>query len=577
MESSTACSSMLTSENDEGSLNSSYSKKMADAVISSTSYSLDSISRLKRKSIDLVKKKSNEYISIGSGGSTVTNETFANLDNDGSNGSSTTISASLMNRLNRVKEKHLWRSNIKNSADTNKGTGAKNGNVKGIKVVDDEMLLLSRLSQDTLNNDSTFPLKTIAKLDSDVYSQFSDSNITLTNSVINTDMDKNINSLDNTPREPASKNSIHELLDEEHMWISEAMAENDNDLTYVIKSYNHSIAYDLGQDKHLHYYQLPFPWRENRYIINGYRFYHKNSKLLLSVFNWYGFHNETANIWSHLLGAIYFAYIVLFEFPKSFIVQSPEVPPSAKYIVYLFLLAGIKCMLASVFWHTFNGTCSIKLRPKYCCVDYSGITILITASILTAEFVSLYDHRSIMTVYMSLSLLFGCFGLYLNWSPKFDSPEARPLRIKFFILLAALGGLAFFHVAYLEGMAYAAWLYSPVTSKSIVWYLIGVFFYGSFIPERFRSDFVIDKSIPNSKQLASDVTIITKHKHVHFREEPTKTNHCKDCTSKSFKTLWWVDYICNSHNIWHVFVFLGVMGHYNAILDMFAKKWLTNI
>ncbi|CAI7403586.1 BTE_collapsed_G0035880.mRNA.1.CDS.1 [Saccharomyces cerevisiae] len=55
------------------------------------------------------------------------------------------------------------------------------------------------------------------------------------------------------------------------------------DIKSFINSYNHGKAYSLGETQHLHYYQLPFPWRENRYIIHGYRFYNTHSKSLLSI------------------------------------------------------------------------------------------------------------------------------------------------------------------------------------------------------------------------------------------------------------------------------------------------------
>ncbi|CCD26802.1 Izh3p NDAI_0I02330 [Naumovozyma dairenensis CBS 421] len=357
------------------------------------------------------------------------------------------------------------------------------------------------------------------------------------------------------------------------------LSEPSEELKNVIYSFNHPTAFQLGKNDHLHYYQLPFPWRENRYIIYNYRFYDSHKKSLLSIFNWYGWHNESSNIWTHLLGAIYLIYLSIYDFPNSEIFQSEKVPTTAKLIVYLFLFAAIKCLLASVFWHTFNGTSFLKLRSKFACVDYSGITILITASILTTEFVTMYSSFFAMCIYMTISLSLGMFGVFMNWSPKFDRPEARPLRIKFFILLASMGVLSFLHLTYLTNLQYATWLLTPVTNKSIVWYLVGVVFYGSFIPERFRTDVKVDDSIPTTFQLSTDLNIITKNKNIHFRESPTihsKCNHSCKYHLKSLKTLWWVDYVGCSHTFWHFFVVLGVIGHYNAIIDMFTKRWLMS-
>lgn len=350
------------------------------------------------------------------------------------------------------------------------------------------------------------------------------------------------------------------------------------DVKQYINTYNYETAYEIGKTRHLHYYELPFPWRENRCIINGYRFYNSHKKSLLSIVNWYGWHNETSNIWTHMLGGFYILYLMFWQFPNTEIYNSEQIPAAARVIAYVFLVAAAKCLFSSVFWHTFNGTSLLHMRCKFACVDYSGITILITASILTTEFVTMYQCPWAMATYMTMSTLLGIFGVFMNWSPKFDRPEARPLRIKFFILLASMGAFSFLHLSLTTSFSYSTWLLTPVTSKSVVWYLVGVVFYGSFIPERWRTDIQYDHTIPTTHELSTNIDIINKEKHIHFRETPTpheKTLQCKNHTHhKSFKSLWWVDYVGCSHTLWHFFVVLGVIGHYNAILDMFTKKWV---
>ncbi|GCF01630.1 inc metabolism membrane protein [Zygosaccharomyces mellis] len=348
------------------------------------------------------------------------------------------------------------------------------------------------------------------------------------------------------------------------------------DVKTFIRNFNHSAACELGRTCHLHYYQLPFPYRENKYIIHGYRFYASHKKSFLSIVNWYGWHNETSNIWTHLLGGVYLIYLTFYHFPHSNVWLSEQVPQPAKCIVVVFLAAAIKCMFASVFWHTFNSTHLLKLRSKFACVDYTGITTLITASILTVEFVTMYDYKISLLLYLTCSLALGFIGVSMNWSPKFDRPEARPLRIKFFILLAAVGCSSFVQLVLFTDWKYAAGLLTPVTNKSIVWYIIGVFFYGSFIPERFRTDVLTDSAIPTERQLSTDLNIVTKHRSIHFRETPTRHPRSQCCHhhASSFKSLWWVDYVGCSHTLWHFFVLLGVVGHYNAIMEMFTKRWM---
>lgn len=336
-----------------------------------------------------------------------------------------------------------------------------------------------------------------------------------------------------------------------------------------IKFFHWDKAYEMGQSSHLHYYQLPFPWRENRYIVHGYRFYHSHIKSFLSIFNWYGWHNETTNIWSHLLGCLYLCYLIFIHFPQSSLYQSDKVPQFAILMIQVFLVSSAKCLVSSVTWHTFNGTCYLPLRSKFACIDYTGITILITSSILTIEFVTLYQENGssiAMKIYMFLSFILGVFGCLMNWCPKFDTPEFRSMKIIFYLLLATMGFFSFIHLTLVHSLDYSSTLFKPVFRKSCIWYLIGVGFYASFIPERWRTDIIVE-NLPTNTQLVKDLDIVTKHKHIYFRETPTLGD------KKGLKSLWWVDYFCCSHTIWHIFVIFGIVGHYFAILEVFGEKW----
>ena len=52
----------------------------------------------------------------------------------------------------------------------------------------------------------------------------------------------------------------------------------------------------------------------------------------------------------------------------------------------------------------------------------------------------------------------------------------------------------------------------------------------------------------------------------HFPAQPKATPYKND-----FLLLWWVDYVFASHNIWHVCVVMGVLGHYVCVLDLFSQ------
>lgn len=387
------------------------------------------------------------------------------------------------------------------------------------------------------------------------------------------------------------------------------------------KFYNFNKALKTAENGYLHYYQLPLSWRENRYIIQGYRFSMKHTTLFKSVFHFN--HNESMNIWSHLLGFFVLLYITLVHFPSS---KAYQMNTSTDNIaMYVFLAAAMQCLGCSVVWHTYSCFAKLQTRAKCACVDYTGITTLITASVIAAEYCSLYNYSTLLRIWITFSTICGVSGFSFNWSPYFDRADCRSLRIAFFMGLAFLGVSAFFCMCFYEGFVKSGLFFSPLIYKSFVWYWIGVVFYGGLIPERWRYDVIIDEddtchhshttseiltgnvensgreeieeieleieekdinetdsllhddyeetNIPEPEEAPASDDVNSDHYHnyrdiidSHFPVQPNLTPYHKD-----FFSLWWVDYVLSSHNLWHVCVVLGIIGHYSSLLEMYEN------
>jgi adiponectin receptor len=131
---------------------------------------------------------------------------------------------------------------------------------------------------------------------------------------------------------------------------------------------------------------------------------------------------------------------------------------------------------------------------------------LITASIVTTEYASLFFYPVLRTCFILFSLACGVGGLFFNWTAFFDKPESKPFRIAFYISLSAMGISAFFFLGYHKGFTHALCYYLPIT-RSLIWYLIGVVFYGSLVPERFRTDVLIDQDQPEENDLITEKVV----------------------------------------------------------------------
>lgn len=366
--------------------------------------------------------------------------------------------------------------------------------------------------------------------------------------------------------------------------------------TQFLRCFNFDYCMQAAKTRALHYYELPLPWRENKYIIHGYRFDHGVWSAWRLLMHW---HNETCNIWSHLLGAVVLMALGAWHYPSTAVSHSAS--PGTQWIVYGYLAAGVACLGLSVCWHTYCLHLNARLRMNCACVDYTGITVLITMLIILLEYAALYHYPRWQVAMVGFLLVCGFSGLAFNWLPYFDRPDSRPLRIGFFVLLAALGAFSAVVLAYHKGVVHALRYFTPVL-KSLALYAIGVVFYGLLIPERWRSDYtlfvdpeevereqedlqkgwaVVDEQVqervlggntpvvpmPTPRRgLAVSILLAQNHLTNLFNKELVSTPH-----AGSWWLLWWVDYVMLSHSIWHLFVLAGILTHYSAMLAMLAR------
>jgi adiponectin receptor len=117
----------------------------------------------------------------------------------------------------------------------------------------------------------------------------------------------------------------------------------------------------------------------------------------------------------------------------------------------------------------------------------------------------------------------GIAGVILPWHPTFNRSDLAWARVGFYVSLAATGFAPVLQLSLARGIDWTFYFYAPV-AKSILVYLAGAFIYASQLPER-----------------------------------------------------WWpgaFDYAGGSHNIWHVAVLGGILFHYLAMEEFFAKAFL---
>ncbi|KAI1814459.1 HlyIII-domain-containing protein [Poronia punctata] len=266
----------------------------------------------------------------------------------------------------------------------------------------------------------------------------------------------------------------------------------------------------------LKYEELPVPWRVNPHILRGYRFSDSKIECVRSVF---GVSNETVNIWSHALGLIAVLAVAFYFYPAT--ADFSLYTKTDVFIAAVFFFAACKCLVCSTIWHTMNCVADQTLMERFACIDYTGISLLIAASIMTTEYTAFYCEPFSRWAYMSATAILGIAGTIMPWHPTFNGQDMAWLRVAFFIGLSATGSMPIFQILWTRGAAWAYEFYIDSNLlKSLLVYVLGAVVYAAKIPERW---------FPGA-----------------------------------------FDFFGNAHNLWHLAVLGGIIYHYTAMLQFFS-------
>ncbi|KFH42316.1 hypothetical protein ACRE_069790 [Hapsidospora chrysogenum ATCC 11550] len=265
------------------------------------------------------------------------------------------------------------------------------------------------------------------------------------------------------------------------------------------------------------YEDLPTPWKNNPHIRRGYRFTESRLEAVRSVFN---LSNEFINIWSHVIGLVLVLSVALYFYPSS---ANFSLSTKTDILVAgVFFVMACLTLVCSTVWHTMNAVADVDAMSMYACVDYTGISLLIAASIMTTEYTAFYCDPLSRWIYMGLSAFLGVGGVILPWHPKFNGADMAWARVAFYVGLALTGFMPILQLHVTHGPDFVYDFYSPIF-KSLGVYLGGAVIYASKIPERW-------------------------------------------CPG-------WFDYIGGSHNLWHAAVLGGILFHYTAMQEFFANAF----
>lgn len=226
------------------------------------------------------------------------------------------------------------------------------------------------------------------------------------------------------------------------------------------------------------YADLPVLWRNNEHILSGYRFIPLENwgALLRSTFE---LHNETVNIHSHVLGVL--VVLPLFWWPSKGLDE--HTTWADRLVQTIYLIAAMKCLVSSVVWHVFSGCSNAKWFERAACVDYSGVALLVAASVWTTIYNEFYCQPNLAMLYSCTTLVVGLIGAAVPWAKWFNERENKGWRIAVFLGMCFTSLLPFAHATFEHGFGKTLRFLSPIL-PSLACYIVGLVFYATNWPER---------------------------------------------------------------------------------------------
>jgi adiponectin receptor len=159
------------------------------------------------------------------------------------------------------------------------------------------------------------------------------------------------------------------------------------------------IGWLFGEDFVRHYMDMPIlqtidkmaPCFHREHIHEGYRMNYSLSHAFLSLFT---LHNETMNIWSHLIAficALIAGFMIALEF------QTEAVDMTERVLIGIYISSAAMCMLLSTLYHWFS-CMSEDHFYSLLSLDLTGIACLIAGSYFPGTYYGMYNHISLCSI-----------------------------------------------------------------------------------------------------------------------------------------------------------------------------------
>nr|XP_043621383.1 heptahelical transmembrane protein 1-like [Erigeron canadensis] len=297
----------------------------------------------------------------------------------------------------------------------------------------------------------------------------------------------------------------------------------------------------------LRYEELPDYMKDNEYILNYYR---ADWSLKHAFFSLFLCHNETLNVWTHLIGFVAFlvltianltefyqvadflqVYKWLFPQDHSAHISHQQMSSSmdtiqlpievTRWPLYVYLGGAMFCFVSSSLCHLFSCH-ALHLNCLLSQLDYTGITVMIITSFFPPIYYLFLCNPIWQYVYLGIISVLGAFAIVVLLSPTRARGKYRFMRTLIFVTMGLFGVIPAIHATIMNWNVPQRNTALGFESAMGFSYLVGAMFYVSRVPEKLKPG--------------------------------------------------WFDLVGHSHQIFHIFVVMGALAHYVSVLILYECR-----
>ena len=253
----------------------------------------------------------------------------------------------------------------------------------------------------------------------------------------------------------------------------------------VLKDRRRSISSSIQRQERrptelLSWAAIPEWHRDNHFITSGYR--EESHSTWTCVQSMFAIHNETVNIWTHLIPALVFTFSQLLV-QMAINICFPEASPLDRFVFAANIAAATITTSLSTIYHTLMCH-SQEVSNLWLRIDYVGILTLILGSFFSGIYVGFYCESIPRSIYWTMITTLSCITALLVLHPNLQGLRYRSLRTWAFVLTGLSGFAPIIHGLWLYGYA-QMWVRSgmPYYLLEGLIYGLGAFFFAARIPE----------------------------------------------------------------------------------------------